>query len=187
MNEKNRINGRTMNIVKSGGRQKSENGSRERCGGKRKTASKVGLNKAKKQWNGKETGDGWTARRWSNMNKNNGKSSTEMNGRALTDESGSRNENRKEKGHTEGGERLTEGKGSKSNKSGNNGMNSTDIGERAVDKGNMNTNIYKKGEGHTTGKNTVQQQKNKKKGRIGKGHKERKKDKNRIKYGIQKT
>ena len=138
MNEKNRINGRTINIGKSGGRRKSENGSRERYGGERKTASKVGPCKAKKQWNGKRKGDGDTA-------------------------------------------------GRKSNKSGNNGMNSTDIGERAVDKGNMNTNIYKKGEGHTTGKNTMQQQKNKKKGRNGKGYKERKKDKNRIKYGIQKT
>ena len=103
MNEKNRINGRTMNIGKSGGRQKSKNESRERCGGKRKTASKVGPNKAKKQWNGKETGDGRTARRWSNMNKSNGKTSTEMNGRASNNGSGSRKENRKEKGHTEGG------------------------------------------------------------------------------------
>ena len=40
------------------------------------------------------------------MNKNNGKTSTEINGRALNNESGSRKENRKEKGHTEGGERL---------------------------------------------------------------------------------
>ena len=52
INESNGINGRTMNIVKSGGRRKSENGSRERYGGERKTASKVGPNKAKKQWNG---------------------------------------------------------------------------------------------------------------------------------------
>ena len=54
INEKNRINGGTINVEKSGGRRKSENGSREGCGGKRKTANKVGPNKAEKQWNGKE-------------------------------------------------------------------------------------------------------------------------------------
>merc|ERR1712127_1025322 len=49
INEKNRINGRTMNIEKSGGTQKSENGSRERYGDERKTASK----KKKKRKKGK--------------------------------------------------------------------------------------------------------------------------------------
>ena len=37
------------------------------------------------------------------MSKNNGKTSTETNGRAWNNESGHRKENRKEKGHTEGG------------------------------------------------------------------------------------
>ena len=55
------------------------------------------------------------------MNKSNGKTSTGMNGRALNDESGSKKENRKEKEHTEGGERLTEGKGSMYYEKGNNG------------------------------------------------------------------
>ena len=58
INEKNRINGRAMNIEKSDGRRKNENGSREGHGDKGKTAGKVGPNKAKKQWNGKEKGDG---------------------------------------------------------------------------------------------------------------------------------
>ena len=110
-----------MNIEKSGGRRKSENGSREEYGDKRKMASKVGPNKAKKQWNGREKGDGWTAERRSNMNKSNGKTSTEMNGRASNNESGSRKENKKENGHTEGGERLTEDKGSKDYEKGNDG------------------------------------------------------------------
>ena len=59
------------------------------------------------------------------MNKSNGKTSTEMNGRASNNGSGSRKENRKEKGHTEGGERLMEGKGSMGYEKGNDGNTET--------------------------------------------------------------
>ena len=152
-------------------------------------ASTIGPSRANTQWNKKKKGDGDAAVRRSNINESNG-----ISGRASNEGDVNRNGNRKRERHTVGENSIAKGSngaglsaGRKSNKSGNNNTNSTEINGKALDKGSMHTNGKKKGEGHTTGNRKVQQLKNKKKRKIGKGHKERKENKNRIKYGIQKT
>ena len=75
--------------------------------------------------------------------------------------------------------------GGKANKKGGDGT-STGTSKRTSNKGTTDINENKGRDGHTGENSTVQQSEKKRNRRKGKGNMERKKGKNRTKYGIQK-